>query len=157
MSGIQAEYSTVIDARPEEIYAVLSDYRVGHPAILPKPPFTEYAVEKGGQGAGTIVMSRVKVFGREMSYHQVVSEPEPGRVLMEKDMDTGQYSSFTLDPLNGGKQTRVTIFCEMPLEPGLMGIMQKLTQAQYMRGLFKRELDNLANYVRNNYAATSPA
>ena len=157
MSGIQAEYSTVIDARPEEIYAVLSDYRVAHPAILPKPPFTELTVEKGGQGAGTVVMSRVKVFGREMSYHQVVSEPEPGRVLMEKDMDTGQYSSFTLDPLNGGKQTRVTIFCERPLEPGLMGIMQKLTQAQYMRGLFKRELDNLANYLRNSDAATSPA
>jgi hypothetical protein len=130
MSGIQVEYSMVVDALPEAIYAVLSDYRVGHPAILPRPPFTELTVEKGGKGAGTVVMTRVKVFGRTTSYHQVVSEPEPGRVLMEKDMDTEQYSTFTLDPLDGGKQTRVTIFCEFPLEPGFVGIMQKLTQAR---------------------------
>ena len=37
---IHAEASMVIDARPEEIYAVVSDYRVGHPAILPRQYFT---------------------------------------------------------------------------------------------------------------------
>src|SRR6266851_1594433 len=110
MSGVQVKYSMVIDARPEELYAVLSDYHVGHPAILPRPPFTDLVVEKGGKGAGTVILSHVKMFGRTTSYHQEVSEPEPGRVLVEKDMDTGQYSKFTLDPLNAGKQTRVTIF-----------------------------------------------
>jgi hypothetical protein len=53
---------------------------------------------------------------------------------------------FTLDPLNGGKQTRVTIFCEFPLEPGFMGIMQRLFQARIIQGMLKQELENLGNY-----------
>src|SRR5258708_23547958 len=157
MSGVQVKYSMVIDARPEEIYAVLTDYRVGHPAILPRPPFTELTVEKGGQGAGTVVMTRVKVFGRESSYQEVISEPEPGRVLLEKDMDTAQFSSFTLDPLNGNTKTRVTILCEFPLEPGFAGIVQRLLQARLSEGILKQELENLARYVRSNTAAWSPA
>ncbi len=59
MNQIHAEASAVIEARPEKVYAILSDYRVSHPAILPKQYFTEVAVEQGGQGAGTIVRAHM--------------------------------------------------------------------------------------------------
>lgn len=157
MSVIHAEYSTVIDANAKDIYAVLADYHVGHAAILPRPPFTDLIVEKGGIGAGTVLTTRVKAYGRIMSYHQVVSEPEPGRVIMEKDMDTAQYSMFTLDPLNGGKQTRVTIFCEFPVVPGFEGVLQRMFQPAYSRGILKQELHNLAHYLHNNATVVNPA
>ncbi len=152
MSMIHSEASAVIDARPEELYAVVSDYHVGHPAILPKPYFTELTVEKGGQGEGTIIRTRLKAFGREFSFHQVVTEPEPGRLLVETDMDTGQFSSFTFEPLNGGKQTRVTIIAENPASPGFTGFLERLTQPAFNRRLFQQELRNLADYVRSKNA-----
>ena len=76
---IQVQASEVINARPEDVYALLSDYQVGHPAILPKPYFTGLTVEKGGQGAGTIVITRLKVMGQEFVYRQAITEPEPLR------------------------------------------------------------------------------
>ena len=39
-----------IEAPAAEIYRIISDYREGHPRILPRPPFTALAVEQGGTG-----------------------------------------------------------------------------------------------------------
>jgi len=155
MSKVIVEASDVIDARPEEIYAILSDYRVGHAAILPKPYFQEMLIEQGGQGAGTILRLKMSVFGQESRYHQIVTEPEPGRLLVETDIETGQFSSFTLEPLNGGAQTRVTIHSEFPGKPGLVGWMEKLMQPPIVRHIFKKELRNLAEYVRSTATLAS--
>lgn len=153
--AVVVDASDVIDARPEEIYAILSDYRVGHAAILPKPYFQEMIVEQGGQGAGTILRLRMKVFGQESSYHQIVTEPEPGRLLVETDMNTGQFSSFTLEPLNGGVQTRVTIHSEFPASRGIKGLMEKLMQPPITHYIFKKELRNLAEYVRSKASSAT--
>src|SRR5688500_18502080 len=122
MSMIRSEASAVIDARPEELYAVVSDYRVGHPAILPKPYFTELTVEKGGIGAGTVLRISMEIFGKQFSYHQLVSEPEPGRRLVESNIDTPGASTFIFEPLAGGRQTRVTISAELVGSDGVIGI-----------------------------------
>jgi Polyketide cyclase / dehydrase and lipid transport len=153
--AIVVNASKVINARPEEIYAILSDYRVGHAAILPKPYFTEMIVEQGGQGAGTILRLKMNVFGQEYTYHQIVTEPEPGRLLVDTDMETGQFSSFTLEPLNGGAQTRVTIHAEFPGKTGIAGWLEKLMQPPITRYIFKKELRNLADYARSKAVLAS--
>src|SRR5437773_7574984 len=99
MNTTHVEATLNIDARPEQLYAIITDYRVGHPAILPKPYFTELTVEKGGQGAGTVLWVSLRAFGKDYRYHQLVTEPEPGRVIVETDIETGQYSTFTFEPL----------------------------------------------------------
>ncbi|MCI0395068.1 MAG: SRPBCC family protein [Chloroflexi bacterium] len=147
MSQIHVEASAVINARPEKIYGILSDYRVGHPAILPKPYFTELTVEEGGQGAGTVMRVRMKVMGVEVAYHLVVSEPEPGRVLVETDEAAGVVTTFTVEPLNGGQQSRVTIATDMRASPGLRGFMEKLMNPPVTRRIYRQELENLAEYV----------
>ncbi|MBZ0294449.1 MAG: SRPBCC family protein [Anaerolineae bacterium] len=149
MSKIRVEVSMVIDAPPEAIYAVISDYRVGHPAILPKPYFSDLTIEQGGQGAGTVIRFYVSLFGQEFHYHQHVTEPEPGRVILETDIETGQFSRFTLDPLNDGKQTRVTIYSEAPASPGVKGFLEQLTQPPISRRLYRQELQQLADYVHH--------
>jgi uncharacterized protein YndB with AHSA1/START domain len=144
---IHAQASHIIDARPEQVYAVISDYQVGHPAILPKY-FTGIRVVKGGQGAGTELYSDVKLYGQEFHYHQVVTEPEPGRVIVETDVETGQFSRFTFEPVNGGKQTKVTIFSEFPASPGLKGWVEKLMQPSLAARIYKEELHILDAYLR---------
>src|SRR5512143_2860704 len=109
MNQIHVEASKVIEARPEKVYAILADYRVSHPAILPKPYFTALVVEQGGQGAGTVARAQMKVMGTQMTYHLIVSEPQPGRLLKEVDAAAGVSTTFTVDPLDGGQRSRVTI------------------------------------------------
>ena len=148
MKTLHAEESMIIDARAEELYAVVSDYRAGHPAILPKPYFQELTVEKGGVGAGTEIRTSVKVMGRVTPVHHLVSEPEPGRVLQENDLDKpGEFTRFFFEPLNGGAQTRVTIVTEFVPSPGLMGFMERLSKPSVARKMYRQELRNLAGYV----------
>ncbi len=99
--------------------------------------------------------SSVTVMGREFPFRQIVSEPEPGRVILETNMDTGQYSKFIFEPLNGGKQTRITISSEFPVSPGFTGVIDRLTTAPMARKMFTKELQNLADYVANKAASRS--
>jgi hypothetical protein len=150
MQWIHAEASSVIGARAEEIYAVIADYHTGHPAILPKAYFSSLTVEEGGQGAGTVISGSVKVFGTEYPFRQLVSEPEPGRRLVETDTETGQFTHFILEPLDGGARTRVTIRSEFPSAPGLMGWLERLTKPAVTRRIYQAELQQLAQYMQHS-------
>ena len=148
MTTLHAEESMLIDARAEELYAVVADYRTGHPAILPRPYFQEVVVEKGGVGAGTVIRGSVKVMGRVFPLHHLISEPEPGCVLQENELDKpGEFTQFKFEPVNGGAQTRVTITTEFVLSPGLMGVMERLSKPGMARKMYRQELSNLAEYV----------
>jgi len=151
MSTFHVEESLVIEARAEALYAVVADYRVGHPAILPRPFFQELTVEQGGVGAGTVVRGTVKVMGKLYPLHHRISEPEPGRVLQENDLDKpGEFTRFIFEPLNGRAQTRVTIATEFLAGPGLMGVMERLTKPGLVHKMYQQELRNLAEYVRTH-------
>ena len=157
MSMIHTEYSAVIDAAPEAIYEVLSDYHVGHKAILPKPYFADMAIREGGRGAGTVIDVHMDVYGVKRSFHMVVTEPEPGRVLAETVAETGEGSTFSLEPLADGRQTRVTIANNVKASPGLAGFMEQLVNPPITRRIFKQELANLAAYVKEQEQSAAPA
>lgn len=152
MSQIHAEATELIDARPEDVYAVLSDYQVGHRAILPKPYFTDMRVEQGGQGKGTVARASMNVFGAKREFRVVVSEPEPGRVLVEADPDAGVVTTFIVEPVNGGKQSRVTISTDSETRPGFAGMMERLMNPPIMRRIYHQELRQLADYLRSQKA-----
>jgi polyketide cyclase/dehydrase/lipid transport protein len=143
---IRAEESYVIAAAPDKIYSVLVDYPHGHLTILP-PQFHDVVIEQGGHGAGTWLRGNVKVWGRVVPFHHVVSEPRPGEVLQERDPDTGQTTHFVLEPLDGGAHTRVTIRSDFPPSTGLMGFMERLTLPPVARDMYRTELRNLARRV----------
>ena len=138
--------SQLIPATASAIYPILSDYETGHPAILPKPEFEALRVTRGGYGEGTRFELDMRVMGQFSQFEMDVTEPEPGYILQETDIHTGQYSSFTLDDTPDG-QCHVTITAGVPLEKGFAGVMQKLFMPTIIRRLFQRELDNLAEYV----------
>lgn len=148
MNHIQISCTKLIMARPQQVYAVIRDYEVGHVAILPKPYFQEMIVEEGGQGAGTKTRIKMKVMGQELKFRHEVSEPEPGRILKETDRDTGLGTTFTLEPLAGGTQTRVTITTDTPVQTGLAGLIERLMTPLVLRRIYRQELQNLADYVR---------
>lgn len=149
MSSIHVEYPQVIDAPADKLYAVIADYHVGHPAITPKPEFKNFVVEQGGVGAGTVVTFDVTVMGQTTHYRDVVTEPEPGRILREVEETLGIDTRFILDPLDSGARTRVTIATDFRQSGGLRGLIERLTYPSISMGFYKRELANLAEYVKS--------
>lgn len=101
--------SLVIPSRAEALYKIVADYKNSHWHILPKQYFTSLEVVKGGFGEGTVITFRMKAFGREQVFHQEILEPEPGRVLMEKDLNTDTATTFTFEPVDAGKMTYITL------------------------------------------------
>ena len=148
MSFIHVEESLEIEASAEKIYAVLADYQKGHPAILPKAYFKELTVEKGGKGAGTVVNVLMSVYGTKRTFHLKVTEPKPGRLLVESDAKAGITTSFKLEPLNGAARTRLTIASDSKASPGLQGWFEKLFNPSITKRIYKEELRQIAAYVQ---------
>jgi hypothetical protein len=153
MKPIIVEATRIVDAPPAAAYNVFRDYNVGHQAVLPRPEFESMIVEKGGVGEGTVIYLTTRMFGQVRHMRQVVSEPEPGRILKEQDVDSTLFTHFIVDPLDDGRRSVVTIRTEFPAPGGLAGLFMRLMLPPMMRGLYKRELENLASYLRENTAA----
>jgi hypothetical protein len=152
MSESRVEVATVIEARPEEVYAILTDYPGGHNAILPKPYFKEMIVTQGGQGAGTHITVHMEVYGAKRTLNMVVSEPEPGRILVEEDRAAGVHTTFTVEPDGAPDRTRVTITTRTQVASGLAGWLDKLISPSVTRMIYHKELANLAQFVQTKRA-----
>jgi hypothetical protein len=148
---IHVEVSEIINAPAEHVYAVLADYRTSHPAILPKA-FKELIVELGGHGAGTVFLTHMEVMGVKRSYHMTVSEPQQGRVLKEADPQVGTVTHFTVEPINNGQQSHLTIATDARLTPGFAGIMERLMNPPIMRRIYKQEMANINDYVQKYWS-----
>src|SRR5687768_345184 len=148
MKTIHAEASQIIDAPPAAVYAVLRDYHVGHPAIVPKPYFEKVVIVEGsGTGEGTVIDVYMNVMGQKVVYRETVTEPEPGRVLVETDAVAGVASTFTVDPVEGGTRSRVTIASDWRRSPGFKGFMESLMNPSIGRRIFTKELAQIAEYM----------
>lgn len=145
--------SAIIPARRERVYSLIANYHDGHPRILPKQ-FTNLVVEQGGVGAGTIIRFRMRVFGRKQTFRAAVTEPEPGRVLVETDLDAnGAVTTFTITPGSAPADSRVTISTELPVRGGLLGKIERALTTLLLRPIYLKELANLARVATGPFGA----
>ena len=142
MGQIKVKAEAVLDARPEDVYATIADYRKGHPSILPKENLYDLLVEEGGYGAGTIIRFKSRILGVEQSFRHRVSEPEPGRVLVEQDIDTVQNlaTTFTVIPVEEGQKSQVEISTTMNASPGIRGFVERVVLSIFNPRIYRKEL-----------------
>lgn len=136
--------SKLISSPAQRVYELIADYRNGHPRILPKPYFVSLDVEQGGYGAGTIINFQMQLMGRIQSFHSTITEPEPGHILVETDMNTDAVTTFTVDPRLGGQEAFVTIATTTNIPDGIVGKIQGWLTSQLLRPIYLKELDQLA-------------
>lgn len=143
--------SAHIDAAPARVYGIIADYRVGHPSILPKP-FKNFVVEKGGVGAGTIIRFEVHAFGTVTRCRAIVSEPDPGRVLVETNVEpTESPTTFTVLPgAHGGSD--VTFVTEATSRAGIAGMIERFLSKRFLKKLYEEELQLLAKRATSRSA-----
>lgn len=153
MSRIHAEAERIIDARPEEVYTFLANYRESRPRILP-PNFQDYTVEQGGRGAGTIISYRLQAGNRERAYRMQVEEPNKGRVLIERDLGSTLVNTWTISPISGG-QTLVAVTTEWESRASGVGSFFERTFAPMgLRRIYVDMLNKLAEALAASAAAS---
>lgn len=150
-------YETValIDAPPEDVYAVLADYRHGRPQIVPQAYLRQLELETGGQGEGTIIRYHKRLFGIERLGRATVHEPEPGRLLTERETTTSLVTTFAVTPVNNGHQTHIQIAARWEPAHSLIGKLEQALYPYVMRRMFAQELDLLAKFVGKQKRARS--
>ncbi len=145
------EAAAVIDAPQAAAYAVIADYRDGHPHILPRPPFVSLDVEEGGVGAGTVIRFQVRLLGTTRTMRASIAEPEPGRVLVESDEAGDVVSTFTVDPAEGNR-ARVTIATDMKVRGGWLGRLEGFLITRLLRPVYEREIGLLGTVASSRAA-----
>ena len=144
MSTIRVSAESAVAAPADRVYRILSNYREHHPKILP-PAFSNFVVEEGGIGAGTVMRFNMTTLGRTQSARHRVEEPEPGRVLREIDLDRDLQTTFTVTPNGDDSTVRIDTVWN---EGGLAGPVMKLMAPRLLAPIYREELRNIDRYAR---------
>ena len=147
MASYEVSATRRIAAPASRVYAVISDYRDGHPHILPPSAFRKIDVERGGIGEGTVFRVELRVLGATSEMRMAVTEPVPGRVLAETDLASNAVTTFTVDEDAGGESCTVTIATTLNGRGGPVGALERFTTARLLRRLYDQELDMLEKHV----------
>ena len=133
------------DAR--RVYEILADYKEGHQRILP-PQFQRLQVERGGYGEGTVIRVEMKLLGATRTFRAAITEPKPGRVLVEADVERdGPVTTFTVERLPGSGWSRVKIETVVQVRKGLLGRFERWMATHLLRPIYDRELEMLSAAV----------
>ena len=149
MAKVQASAERTIDAPADDVYGYLADMH-RHAHFLP-PAFSDFQVVEGGVGAGSVTTFAVTAGGRTRNYRMNVTEPVPGRTLVESDANSSLVTTFNVEP-QGGKSL-VRIHTSWDGAGGIGGFFEKTFAPGAMRRLYVDELDRLNTYVREQQSA----
>jgi hypothetical protein len=140
--------AALVEAPAEVVYSILADYDEGHPQILPRKYFNFLAVERGGVGEGTVIRFGMRAFGKTRQARAVVSEPEPGRVLVETALEEGgPVTTFVVEP--EGQRARVTFKTELTAAAaGLAGAVERFLATRFLKRVYELELAQLNDFAR---------
>ena len=135
-----------VGAPADVVYALIADMREHHPRFLP-PAFSDFVVEEGGVGAGTVTSFKLSAGGRTRSARMRVDEPEPGRVLTESDLDSSLVTTWTVTPAGNGSRVRIETVWEGA--GGVGGFFERLFAPRVLERLYADELQRLDRYARD--------
>jgi len=138
-----------VGAPADTVYGYIADMRE-HPRFLP-PAFSDFRVESGGVGAGTITRFKVTAGGRTREYRNVVAEPEPGRILTESDTGSSSVTTFTVTPQGNASLVRISTTWDGA--GGIGGFFERTFAPRVLRGIYADELKRLDAYAREHRSA----
>ncbi|WP_276357918.1 SRPBCC family protein [Cohnella caldifontis] len=151
MSTYAVTVEQLIEASHPKVYQVVTDMEE-HRRILPKQ-FESLEVLKGGKGAGTVFRLKMNVLGNRSTLEMTISEPEPGRVIQEKDAKAGVTTTWLLTPTDGGSRCRIRLTSEFRSKPGIAGWLERFMVPPVIRSIYRQELQQINQYLSSDGAA----
>jgi uncharacterized protein YndB with AHSA1/START domain len=148
MAKVVASAERDIDAPADKVYGYLADMHQ-HQRFLP-PAFSDFQVEQGGVGAGTVTRFKITAGGRTRSYRMQVSEPVPGQTLVETDTGSSLVTTFNVTPQDGKSLVKITTSWDGA--SGIGGFFERTFAPRALRRLYLDELDLLNTYATEKHA-----
>jgi hypothetical protein len=145
MSELRVVQERSITASAKLVYFLLVDFQNHHHRFLP-PQFSGFKVEKGGYGAGTEFSFVSLMGGQARPMRMRVEEKEPGRVLIERDLNSPMVTTTTVTPDGQGCTVRFETVWQSG--PGFIGLMERLMAPGLMRRMYADELQRLEQYAK---------
>jgi uncharacterized protein YndB with AHSA1/START domain len=149
MAKVEASAERTIDAPADQVYGYLADMHQ-HPQFLP-PAFSDFQVEEGGVGTGSVTRFAVTAGGRTRNYRMRVTEPEPGRTLVESDANSSLVTTFNVEPRDDKSLVRISTRWDGA--PGIGGFFERTFAPRAMHRIYLDELDRLNAYARGQQAS----
>jgi uncharacterized protein YndB with AHSA1/START domain len=146
---VVASAERTVHAPADEVYRHLADLRL-HSRLLP-PPFYDFQVEEGGVGAGSVIRFKIDFAGGVRELRMQVTEPEPGRTLVQTDTNgSGLVTTFTVAPQ--GEQALVKLTSRFDGESGVAGFVERIIAPRRLHRVYTKELARLDAYAREQRA-----
>jgi carbon monoxide dehydrogenase subunit G len=153
VAAVRVAAERSIDAPADVVYQCIANYQEHHrPEGFLPPNFSEFRVGRGGVGAGTVISFKMTLGGQTRGMTASVSEPEPGRVLVETGK--GVTTTFTVEPEGGRCRVRFDTRLEAT---GIDGIMTRLFAPRMLKPVYADELRRLEAYAQQQVRAAAPS
>jgi hypothetical protein len=82
-------------------------------------------------------------------FRAAVTEPQPGRVLVETIIEGDPLvTTFTVEPADGGRACDVTIASVIEQKPGLRGMIERVLSPRILQPMYREELRLLNEYAK---------
>src|ERR1700761_5973062 len=152
MGVIQVNAERTVNAPADTVFGYIRDMNV-HPKFLP-PAFSDFHVESGGVGPGTVATFKVTPGGRTRDYRMTVDEPEPGRVLRESDANSSLITKFTVTPREGDQSaaSQVEISTSWQGAGGIGGFFERTFAPRAMKAIYDDQPQSPASYAPGTQA-----
>lgn len=145
MSELRVVAERAVSASADLVYHCIADFDHHHPRFLTLAS-SQFRVEDGGVGAGTVHSFRMTAGGRARAFRMRVDEPEPGRVLTESDERSSMATTWVVT--QQGPSCRGGWMHAGRVWVGVGGSFARLFAPRVLRQLYDEELERLDRYVR---------
>lgn len=143
MAKLSTTADAHIDAPAEVVLGILRDFDGHHRRILP-PAFSDFEVEHGGQGDGTMTRFNFRLGGRTSLTRTLATETSPG-VIREQVLDRDMVTEFRVVPEDEGSRLSIsTVWTPMG---GINGLFERVFAPSMLRKVYLEELELLAAYA----------
>ena len=142
MGQLQAVAERVISRLPQDVYAAIADYGDRHRRLLP-PAYHDYHVEAGGSGAGTVVTWTLHVGNHRRPYRMLVTEPEAGRTIEERDSATSLVTRWQVRAEGSGSRVQLSSTWDQRAT-GFPALFERLFAPRSLARLHQETLRRLA-------------
>jgi hypothetical protein len=88
--------------------------------------------------------------GRRRDFRQTLTEPEPGRRMVETDANSSSVTTFLVDPIDAEKSSKVTISTQWNGVRGIGGFFERIFAPRVMRGIYMDQIRRLDEYARSH-------
>lgn len=146
MSGITVRIEHDVTAAPADAFAALADYGGVRRQILPAE-ITDFTVLSGGAGAGTRFTYDLHATKKRIRHvDAAVSEPEPGRQLLETDGNSTLTVLWEVSPAGSGSKVSATVGWQGA--GGIGGFFERTFAPLGIKRIYTAELENLAGVLK---------